>query len=111
MSRAFICDHCERLYVSYRGMIDLLDMDNIQCRKGEKLAVIPIDACNSCEEASWEDAGVPSYNWDLYNSNKETTYEENARTECEYNDSGEQENYMCQLLEFRGGWPPRNGNL
>jgi hypothetical protein len=93
MSRAFICDHCERLYVSWRGFVDLLDMDNIQCRKDDKLIVVPIEHCNGCEEATWEHQGSSASEWDYY-MNKEIYVNGETRTEYEYYDSGEQESYL-----------------
>lgn len=100
MSRAFICDHCERLYASYKGMVDLLDMDNIQCRKDNKLTIVPIAHCNECEEASWENESTPSLELGHY-TDKEIYCEGTFGEECEYYNSGEQESYLSQLLNLR----------
>jgi hypothetical protein len=88
MSKAFICAHAERLYVSWRGLIDLLDMDNIQCRKDNQLTLIPIEHCEYCQEVVWEDTGVNSQDWEYY-MNKETLINGEIGTEYEYYDSGE----------------------
>lgn len=84
MSRAFICDHCERLFVSWRGLVDLLDMENVQCRRNDQLRVIPIEHCNGCEEASWEHDGASADDWEMYS--KEIYFYDQDRTEYEYSD-------------------------
>lgn len=85
MSRAFICDHCERLYVSWRGFVDLLDMDNIQCRKGEKLTVVPIEVCTTCEDVVWEQETISADDWEVSVQEDIDVYQ--IRTEYEYYDS------------------------
>lgn len=97
MSRATICENCERLYVSYRGLIDLLDMDNIHCRKDGRLDVVPIEQCTYCDEATWENTGNPAQDWEYYNGSQEEIYESEIREECQYSDCGEQESYMHNL--------------
>jgi hypothetical protein len=86
MSRAFICDHAERLFVSYKGLVELLDMDNIHCRRDNQLTIVSIEECDFCEEAVWSGHTNRHDDWD-YNLTEGMYCE--VGTECEYNDCGE----------------------
>lgn len=59
-----ICEHCERIYVDYRGWVKLLDMDNILCRREEKLEVVDIEECEYCDEFSWSQAVTTATQWE-----------------------------------------------
>jgi hypothetical protein len=74
MSRAFICDHCERLFASWKGLVNLLDMDNVQCWRNGQPRVVPIEQCNSCLEATWEPSSTSADDWELYS--KEVYFDE-----------------------------------
>jgi hypothetical protein len=82
-----VCDHCERIYIDHRGWTKLLDMENIICRREEKLEVVEIDTCLYCEEFEWIDVITNAYQWEQ--RHKEDLIEHAINNQCEFTDCGE----------------------
>lgn len=81
MNGVNICIHCERIYVSFKGMVDLLDMDNIICRKNNTLDEIPIEYCYHCLDMEWDSSKTYEFEHLL------GRYMDENRTEDEFTDS------------------------
>ena len=47
-----VCVYAERLFTNYLGWVDLLDMDNVVCRRADD--VVPIERCTGCFDMETE---------------------------------------------------------
>jgi len=55
------CDFKENRWINYRGLVNLLDLDNIICCYGDRLRTVSTDACLTCENLQWSSTSFTDY--------------------------------------------------
>jgi hypothetical protein len=83
------CDFCERIYIDHRGWLKLLDMENILCRREDKLEVVEIDTCQYCDQFEWADSVTNALQWEQ--RYQEDLIEHAINNQYQFEDCGEYE--------------------